>query len=86
MSRDTDLMKKFNCSENDMKALENIVFDIVGEYVEPSALIIHPVKDTYMVCSRVRCPVDMSLPQNDLDKRIKGTKYEGKINLYWPVN
>ena len=69
-----------------MDELRNIVFDVVGEYVDPDCLIIDNKGDHYWVVSRVR--IDGALQraaQDDLDKRLAGTRFDDKVVLYWPV-
>lgn len=69
-----------------MDELKNIVFDVVGEYVDPNCLIIDNKGDHYWVISRVRIDDALQhMAQDDLDKRLAGTRFDDKIVLYWPV-
>jgi hypothetical protein len=69
-----------------MDELKNIVFDVVGEYVNPDCLTINSKGDHYWVISRVRIDDALQhMAQDDLDKRLAGTRFDDKVVLYWPV-
>lgn len=71
-----------------MDELKDILFDTVGEYVNPDSLTIREMPNGYyMVLSNTWIlGEDRKQAQDDLDRRLVGTKYENKVNLYWPVD
>jgi hypothetical protein len=71
-----------------MDELNRVLFDVVGDYVNPDTLTIKEKPNgNVWVLSKIRIPEGLQkMAQNDLDKRLEGTKFEDKVNLYWPVN
>ena len=69
-----------------MKELKKILFDIVGDYVDPSALMIDAKpRGYYWVISRVKAPVDPKVIYKEVEERLKGTEFEEKVSIYFPV-
>ena len=70
-----------------MEELKDILFDTVGEYVNPDRLTIREMPNGYymVLSSTWLLGEDRKQAQDDLDRRLVGTKYEDKVNLYWPV-
>jgi hypothetical protein len=71
-----------------MDELKQVLFDVIGDYVNPDTLTIEEKPNgNVWVLSKIRIPEGLQkMAQNDLDKRLEGTKFEDKVNLYWPVN
>jgi len=70
-----------------MSELEQILFDVVGEYVDPTKLDIQlKPRGYYWVFSNEKPPVDPQVIYKELDERLKGTLYERKVTLYFPTN
>lgn len=68
-----------------MEELKKILFDVVGDYVDPNALMIDAKpRGYYWVISRVSAPVDLKTIQMEVDERLKGTEFEGKVSIYFP--
>lgn len=70
-----------------MEELKDILFDTVGEYINPDNITIRVLPDDYYaaLCNAWILGGDRRQAQEDLDRRLAGTKYEDKVNLYWPV-
>lgn len=71
-----------------MDELKRVLFDVIGDYVNPDTLTIEEKPNgNVWVLSKIRIPEGLQkMAQNDLDKCLEGTKFEDKVNLYWPVN
>ena len=66
-----------------MEQLKDVVFDILGDYVDPRQIeiVARPGNKYWVLCNTI-IPVGVYTAQKEIDDRIKGTDLEGCVSIY----
>jgi len=66
-----------------MEQLKDIVFDILGDYVDPEKInIVACPGNKYRVLCNTTIPIGIYAAQEEIDSRIEGTDLEGRVSVY----
>lgn len=85
MAKTTKTTKKTKSTKSDVEKLQDILFDTLGEHISPKKWKV----DTngsgrfMVICDAV--PASREAAWEDVDRAIAGTKYEGKVHVFFPM-
>ena len=74
--------------KSDTEELNDILFDTLGDYVSPGSWEITPREGkTTLVYCRKRPPSESLVKQafEDIGRRLKGTRFDGKVTVLFPA-